>query len=65
MIILDEPWLYLHLTCGFVRVYPGDETPDPISLDTKSYPEVNVLHLNDLSRIKIIMEKLASGDSIL
>ena len=44
VIVLDESWFYLHHTSGFVRVFPGDEMPNPVSVRHKSHiPKIRFL----------------------
>ena len=44
VIVLDESWFYLHRTRGFVRIFPGEDMPDPVSVWHKSHiPKDNVL----------------------
>ena len=36
-IALEDSWFYLHRTCGFVRVFPGDKMPDALPILNKSH----------------------------
>jgi transposase len=44
VIMVDESWFYLHKVKGYVRIFPGDDMPDPISVQHKSHiPKVMFL----------------------
>jgi len=44
VIVVDESWFYLHKTKGYVRLFPGDEMPDPVKVQHKSHiPKVMFL----------------------
>jgi len=37
VIVVDESWFYLHKTRGYVRLFPGDEMPEPVKVQHKSH----------------------------
>jgi hypothetical protein len=44
VVMVDESWFYLHKTKGYVRLFPGDEMPDPVQVKHKSHiPKVMFL----------------------
>jgi hypothetical protein len=36
-VLVDESWLNLYQTKGYMRMFPGDEMPDPVQVKHKSY----------------------------
>lgn len=37
VVMVDESWFYLHRTKGYVRLFPGDEMPEPVRVQHKSH----------------------------